>query len=289
MSINLKEWEESELFENALSQLFIEETPLHEAINYSLLNGGKRLRPRLCFEAIKSLGFDITSGLPVACALEMVHTYSLIHDDLPCMDDDDLRRGKPTCHKVFGEAMAVLAGDALLTKAFEVIAVSPVNSFYDLKRYLLELSYAAGSTQLIQGQVFDMIAENNPNITLEQLKAIHHGKTGALIKASLRLGGMVAEASLDELDALTQYGEHLGLAFQIRDDILDTTESTETLGKTAGKDQQANKATYASLLGLEKAQQELSNLIENACLAVANLTDPAPTRLPELARALDLS
>ncbi len=286
MSLSLTEWEESELFEKALSQLFIEETPLHEAINYSLLNGGKRLRPRLCFEAIKALGFDVSLGLPVACALEMVHTYSLIHDDLPCMDDDDLRRGKASCHKVYGEALAVLAGDALLTKAFEVIAVSPVNNFYDLKRYLLELSYASGSTQLIQGQVFDIIAENNPNITIDQLKAIHAGKTGALIKASLRLGGMVAEANLQELEALTEYGEHLGLAFQIRDDILDATQTTANLGKTAGKDKQACKATYVSLLGLEQATVELNKLIDEACITITKLTVEPPLNLQNLAQSL---
>ncbi len=288
MSLNLTTWEESELFEKALSQLFVEETPLHEAINYSLLDGGKRLRPRLCFEAIKALGFDPALGLPVACAIEMVHTYSLIHDDLPCMDDDDLRRGKPTCHKVYGEAMAVLAGDALLTKAFEVIAVSPINNFYDLKRYLLELSYASGSTQLIQGQVFDMIAENNPKITLEQLKAIHCAKTGALIKASLRLGGMVAEANLQELEALTEYGEHIGLAFQIRDDILDATETSANLGKTAGKDKQANKSTYVSILGLEQATLELNKLIDEACISIEKLTVETPVNLQNLAQALKI-
>ena len=288
MSFNLNEWEDSELFERALSQLFIEESPLHTAINYSLLNGGKRLRPRVCFESIKALGFDISLGLPVACALEMVHTYSLIHDDLPCMDDDDLRRGQPTCHKVYGEATAVLAGDALLTKAFEVIAVSPVNSFYDLKRYLLELSYASGSTQLIQGQVYDMIAENNSDITIEQLKSIHSAKTGALIKASLRLGGMVAEANLQELETLTEYGELIGLAFQIRDDILDATKSTADLGKTAGKDQAACKATYVSILGLEQATEQLNQLIDEACLTVAKLTVEPPQALQNLAQALKI-
>ncbi len=228
---------------------------LHKAMRYSIFAGGKRIRPLLCLEAAKTCGGSEEAALNAACALEALHTYTLIHDDLPCMDDDDLRRGRPTNHKVFGEGVAVLAGDALLTEAFAMLARVPANDRYDAKDYITEFAYRTGSLNLVGGQVLDLEGEGR-QLTVDELRAIHHGKTSALIIASLRLGGMSAGCTAEQLEALTAYGRDLGLAFQIIDDILDVTSSPEVLGKSIGKDAREQKATYPALVGMENARAE---------------------------------
>ncbi len=230
-----------------------ESTPpdtIHQAMRYSLFAGGKRIRPLLCLAAAEAVA-DFTAGIEeVACSLELIHTYSLIHDDLPALDNDDLRRGRPTCHKVFGDAMAILAGDALLTLAFEVLARAPGE---DTRRALLvgELAHAAGTVGgMIGGQVLDIQSEGHePSAAL--LSSIHHAKTGALLRASLRLGAIQSGASEEQLDALSSFGSHMGLAFQIVDDLLDVEESTANLGKTAGKDAAQGKVTFPAVYGIE--------------------------------------
>ncbi|MBE6409161.1 MAG: polyprenyl synthetase family protein [Akkermansia sp.] len=228
---------------------------LHKAMRYSIFAGGKRIRPLLCLEAAKACGGSEEAALNAACALEALHTYTLIHDDLPCMDDDDLRRGRPTNHKVFGEGVAVLAGDALLTEAFAMLARVPANDRYDAKDYITEFAFRTGSLNLVGGQVLDLEGEGR-QLTVDELRAIHHGKTSALIIASLRLGGMSAGCTAEQLEALTAYGRDLGLAFQIIDDILDVTSSPEVLGKSIGKDAREQKATYPALVGMENARAE---------------------------------
>ena len=230
------------LIERALQQVLPKETTkpatIHRAMRYSLLAGGKRLRPLLCLAAAEACGRDVgvvKKISPLACALECLHTYSLIHDDLPAMDNDDLRRGKPTSHKVFGEGVAILTGDALLTKSFELLSEITPPKRYPLKSFLQEMSVAAGSQQLIAGQVADLEAEGK-EVTLADVRFIHERKTAAMIVLSLRLGGMMANATPKELKALTEFGKALGLAFQIIDDILDVTQSSQQLGKSAGKD-----------------------------------------------------
>ena len=228
---------------------------LHKAMRYSIFAGGKRIRPLLCLEAAKACGGSEEVALNAACALETLHTYTLIHDDLPCMDDDDLRRGRPTNHKVFGEGVAVLAGDALLTEAFAMLARVPANERYDVKDYIAEFAFRTGSFNLVGGQVLDLEGEGR-QLSVDELRAIHHGKTSALIIASLRLGGMAAGCTAEQLDALTAYGRDLGLAFQIIDDILDVTSSPEVLGKSIGKDAREQKATYPALVGMDNARAE---------------------------------
>jgi geranylgeranyl diphosphate synthase type II len=201
--------------------------------------------------------------MPLACAVECIHTYSLIHDDLPSMDDDDFRRGQPTCHKVFGEGMAVLAGDALLTFAFELAALAKSWPRYDTRTLVRELAVTAGSQKLIAGQVADLEGEGKA-VTQEQLRYIHLCKTAALLTTSIRFGAMSANAAPEELAALTAFGESLGLAFQVIDDILDVTQTTEKLGKSAGKDLTAQKATYPSVLGLDGAREEARQLTSEA-------------------------
>ncbi|MDD2675846.1 MAG: polyprenyl synthetase family protein [Methylacidiphilaceae bacterium] len=225
---------------------------LHEAIRHSLFAGGKRLRPILCLAACEAVGGDYAPALPLACAVECIHTYSLIHDDLPAMDNDDWRRGKPTLHKIYGEAIAILAGDALLAEAFE-IACRYGGGRYGPGVVVGELARASGSRALVGGQVADLEAEGR-EISVRELRAIHLRKTGALITAALRLGAMAGEASRESLRAVTEFGRLLGLAFQVVDDILDVTQTRETLGKSAGKDLAAVKATYPRLLGLEGAR-----------------------------------
>ncbi len=225
---------------------------LHRAMRYSLLAGGKRLRPLFCCAASEACGGTARLALPAAGAVEMVHTYSLIHDDLPCMDDDDLRRGKPTSHVVFGEAIAVLAGDALLTEAFALLATVRPRARHTTADLMAVLSRAAGSRGLIAGQVADLEAEGRPP-TEPSLYFIHAAKTGMLLRASLRLGGMCAGATPARLAALDRFGFALGLAFQIQDDILDATQTAGKLGKTAGKDAAAGKMTFPSLCGLEQS------------------------------------
>lgn len=236
---------------------------IHRAMRYSLFAGGKRLRPALCLAAAAACGGTETDALPLACAVECIHTYSLIHDDLPAMDNDDYRRGKLTNHKVFGEGVAVLAGDALLTQAFEVAAQCKGWPRYSHQRIVLELARAAGSLQLIAGQVADLEAEGQ-RISARQLRYIHERKTSALLCASVRLGGMCANCARAQLEALTHFGYHVGLAFQVIDDILDVTQTTEKLGKTAGKDTQAQKATYPSIVGLEKSRRIAAQLTARA-------------------------
>lgn len=240
---------------------------IHKAMRYSLFAGGKRMRPALCLAAAAACGGDEAQAVPLACAVECIHTYSLIHDDLPAMDDDDFRRGKPTNHKVFGEGIAVLAGDALLTQAFEIAAKSKGWPRYPHQRLILELAEAAGSLQLIAGQVADLEAEGKP-ISAPHLQYIHERKTSALLCCSVRLGGMSANCTPADLAALTDFGYHVGLAFQVIDDILDVTQTSEKLGKTAGKDTKAQKATYPSIVGLEKSRRIAEKLTGRAFAAL---------------------
>jgi geranylgeranyl diphosphate synthase type II len=236
---------------------------IHAAMRYSVFAGGKRLRPILCLAAAEACGGDPESAMPPACAVEILHTYSLVHDDLPCMDDDDLRRGRPTCHTVYGEGMAVLTGDALLTEAFLILAQTSPAKRYPGAAYVAELALTGGSTRLIGGQVMDLEGEGK-KLTKAQLVKIHEAKTAALLTTSIRLGAMTANATEKQLEALTTFGHALGLAFQVIDDILDVTQSTEILGKTAGKDAAVEKATYPAILGLEKSRKEAAKLTQEA-------------------------
>ena len=236
---------------------------LHKAMRYSLFAGGKRLRPILCLAAAEACRGKISNALPLACALECIHTYSLVHDDLPSMDNDDYRRGRPTCHKVFGDGIAVLAGDALLTIAFEIVSMAKPARRYDMSTLLREIAVAAGSQRLIAGQVADLEAEGR-DVKRDQLRFIHENKTAAILKSSVRLGAMSANVDAKKLLAITQFGRGLGLAFQVIDDILDVTQTSEILGKSAGKDIAARKATYPAVIGLEKSQAEARRLTRQA-------------------------
>lgn len=239
-------------------------TTIHRAMRYSLFAGGKRMRPVLCLAAARACGIRrLADAMPAACAVECVHTYSLIHDDLPCMDNDDLRRGRPTSHKVFGEGVAVLAGDALLTVAFEILARWKPTERYGLSDAVGELARAAGSRFLIGGQVADLEAEGKKS-TKAQLRFIHRGKTAAMIISSLKLGAMSANATPRMLGILEEFGDHLGLAFQVIDDILDVTQSSEQLGKSAGKDAAAGKTTYPAIHGLDASKKEAVRLTKKA-------------------------
>ncbi len=236
---------------------------IHQAMRYSLFAGGKRMRPALCLAAAEACGGALSAALPLACAVECIHTYSLIHDDLPAMDNDDYRRGKLTNHKVFGEGVAVLAGDALLTQAFEIAAQWRARPRYPHQQVILEIARAAGSLQLIAGQVADLEGEGK-KISAVQLKYIHERKTSALLCCSVRLGGMSANGTAAQLRALTDFGYNVGLAFQIIDDILDVTQTSEQLGKTAGKDTAAQKATYPAIVGLEESRRIAQRLTNRA-------------------------
>jgi geranylgeranyl diphosphate synthase, type II len=240
---------------------------IHTAMRYSLFAGGKRLRPVLCLAAAEACGGDWEEAMPAACAVECIHTYSLIHDDLPAMDNDDFRRGKPTNHKVFGEGMAILAGDGLLTQAFEVLVHAKETKRYAHRAIILELAQAAGSLQLIAGQVADLEGEGK-KISEKDLRYIHERKTSALLRCAVRLGGMSANCTSGQLEALSDFGYHVGLAFQVIDDILDVTQTTEQLGKTAGKDIAAQKATYPSIVGLEKSRAIAKKLTARAFAAL---------------------
>ena len=239
---------------------------LQEAIRYSLLAPGKRLRPMLTLMAAEACGSKAEGALPAACAVEMVHAYSLVHDDLPAMDDDDLRRGRPTCHKVFGEANAILAGDALLTRAFEIVATHTTPATAAARCCQL-LAIAAGASGMVGGQVDDLEAESQDNWGLDELENIHRRKTGAMLKVSLLLGGTVADADETQLNALQQYGRCLGLAFQVVDDLLDHLGDEADLGKRTGKDVGRGKLTYPSLLGVEASQEKATELINEASSA----------------------
>jgi len=236
---------------------------LHRAMRYSLFAGGKRLRPTLCLAAAEACGGKIGNALPLACALECIHTYSLVHDDLPSMDNDDFRRGRPTCHKIFGEGIAILAGDALLTIAFEIVSHAKPTSRYDTSTLLREIAVAAGSQQLIAGQVADLEAEGRKS-NRAQLLYIHQNKTAAILTTSVRLGAMSSNANAKQLAAITAFGGALGLAFQVIDDILDVTQTSEKLGKSAGKDVAAKKATYPAVIGLDASRSEARRLTKQA-------------------------
>lgn len=245
---------------------------IHQAMRYSLFAGGKRMRPALVLAAAQACGGREADALPLACAVECIHTYSLVHDDLPAMDNDDYRRGKPTNHKVFGEGIAVLAGDALLTQAFEIAAQAKGWPRYSHRDLILEIARASGSLQLIAGQVADLEGEGKKT-SAAQLKYIHERKTSALLCCSVRLGGMSANCTAAQLRALTDFGYHVGLAFQVIDDILDVTQTSERLGKTAGKDTKAQKATYPSIVGLEKSRKIAAQLTDKAFTALRVFKD----------------
>ncbi len=262
-----------------------EDTPprtIHRAMRYSLFAGGKRIRPILCMEAARGVSLCSRGVETAACALELVHTYSLIHDDLPALDNDDLRRGRPTCHKVFGEAMAILAGDALLTMAFQVLSETDSVDQGRRARMVLELATAAGTPKgMVAGQVWDLEGEGKtPDPVL--LETIHRAKTGALLRASLRIGAIYAGATEEQLGALSGYGEHVGLAFQIVDDLLDVEESSEALGKTAGKDAAQHKITFPAVYGIEESRRMAERERAGAHAALGLFGDRA-ARLKELA------
>jgi geranylgeranyl diphosphate synthase type II len=260
---------------------------IHRAVRYSLFAGGKRIRPQLVLAAGEAVGGSEAPLLPLACAVEMIHTYSLIHDDLPAMDNDDLRRGKPTSHKVFGEAIAILAGDALLTRAFHLMVETDGLDAAATSRRLRAaaiLGEAAGTSGLIGGQVMDLESEAKP-ISAQQLELLHRAKTGALLSACVRGGAVLGGASGGMLEGLERYASAIGLAFQIVDDVLDATEGDAQLGKTAGKDAAAKKATYVSTHGLPRARQMAHGLLEEALQALHPLGEPA-AMLASLARLI---
>ncbi len=256
------------VLDRLLPKATVKPATIHKAMRYSLFAGGKRLRPIACLAAAEVCGGSLEHALPAACAVECIHTYSLIHDDLPCMDDDDFRRGRPTSHKVFGEGIAVLAGDALLTQAFEILASARETPRYKTSDLLRELAVAAGSRKLIAGQVADLEGEGKKS-TRAELRFIHECKTAAMMVASLRLGAMSANATSAKLAGLTAFGQNLGLAFQVIDDILDVTQTSEKLGKSAGKDIAAQKTTYPALIGLDAARKEARRLTKAAHAALA--------------------
>jgi len=254
---------------------------LAEAIRYSLLAPGKRLRPMLVLMAAEACNGSSEAAMPAACAVEMVHAYSLVHDDLPAMDDDDLRRGQPTCHKRFGEAMAILAGDALLAMAFEVLSTEVQPS--DLAAACCAvLAEAAGPCRLVGGQADD-VAGPGPEAGVETLESIHNRKTGAMIQASLRIGAMVAGAGHEQTAALGEYGWRVGLAFQITDDLLDVRSDEQSVGKRVGKDAARGKLTFPGLLGVEQSTARAEQLVAEACRAL-NPLGPGAGNLQALAQ-----
>ena len=256
---------------------------IHRAMRYSLFAGGKRIRPILCMEAAGAVSDSCEGVVAAACSLELIHTYSLIHDDLPALDNDDYRRGKLTNHKVFGEAMAILAGDALLTLAFQVLAALEIADSRKT-RLVAELAAASGTVGgMIGGQVADLEGEGQPP-DAQLLETIHRAKTGALLRASLRLGAIYAGADEAQYAALSCYGEHVGLAFQIVDDILDVEESSEALGKTAGKDAQQRKITFPAVYGLEASRR----MAEEECGRAHQVLEPFGARAVRLDELADL-
>ena len=271
-TIDLKRYlqEQKERVERALKAYmegpFDSYPTLQKSMEYSLFAGGKRIRPILHLGTVEALGSDTEACTPFACALEMIHTYSLIHDDLPAMDDDDLRRGKPTNHVVFGEAMAVLAGDGLLTEAFSIISKPDFIAKHDpvaLINAIQELAKASGFEGMVGGQAVDIESEGKEPDP-ETLKYIHRHKTGALIRASVRTGAILAGGGTDEIDAFTRYGEALGLAFQVRDDLLNVEGDAKRLGKAVGTDADRNKQTYPAIYGLEETRKRLNDLVDEA-------------------------
>jgi geranylgeranyl diphosphate synthase, type II len=240
---------------------------VHTAMRYSIFAGGKRVRPILMLAACEAVGGAIEQAMPAACAMEMIHTYSLIHDDLPAMDDDDFRRGNPTNHKVFGEAIAILAGDALLTEAFILLSAPQHQGKVTPERMLAviqEIGHCAGSRGMVGGQVVDMECEGKPDIDLATVQYIHTHKTGALLKASVKAGALLGGADDIKLAAMTKYGEATGLAFQIADDVLDIEGTTAEIGKDAGSDQARGKATYPAIVGIAEAKRRAQELVQIA-------------------------
>ena len=257
--------EKKQLIEKKLDEISLNSgnsAILNNALRYSLLAGGKRLRPILCLAAEEISGCSINKGLLCGCAIEMVHTYSLIHDDLPAMDNDDLRRGRPTCHKKFDEATAILAGDALLTKAFEVLASQELLPEKIIKTIKI-ISSASGESGMVSGQIKDIDAESK-QISLEELKTLHMEKTGALIRASLKAGAVIGDCDKSGIRSLDEYGKLIGLAFQVTDDILDVSGDPLIMGKPSGTDEKNNKATYPLLMGMDKSKKFASALIEES-------------------------
>lgn len=270
VSVKQKIMDRIQLINEALDRYLpaSEDSPgiIHEAMRYSVNAGGKRLRPLLVLASAEAVGGDYKKAVPAACALELIHTYSLIHDDLPAMDDDDYRRGKLTSHKVYGESIAILAGDALLTQAFEMLAEAEISLLLPgskVAAVIREIAYAAGSKGMIGGQVVDILSENKV-VDKETLHYIHSHKTGALFRASVRTGAIIGGASETELRCLTEYADNYGVAFQITDDILDVEGDSEKLGKTVGSDERKNKSTYPSLFGLEQSKKIAGDAVEGA-------------------------
>jgi geranylgeranyl diphosphate synthase, type II len=263
-----------EALEVALPEQGGPESRVVEAMRYSLFAGGKRLRPILCLAASEAVGGETRSAMPAGCALEMIHTYSLIHDDLPAMDDDDLRRGKPTNHKVFGEAIAILAGDALLTEAF--VLLSDYSSLLPerMVQVIKVIAEAASYRGMVGGQVVDMLSQNKP-ADLETVHQMHRRKTAALIAAATESGALAGRGSEAQVAALARYGRAIGLAFQIADDILDIEGDTELLGKTTGADEARGKVTYPAAVGLERSRQAANEMINDALAALEGFDDRA--------------
>ena len=270
--------------ERLLPQESARPASIHQAMRYSVFAGGKRIRPILCLEAARIFAPDVTAALYPACAIEMIHTYSLIHDDLPALDNDDLRRGKPTCHKKFGEASAILAGDALLTLAFETIGATPVAPAQCVA-IVKEVANAAGTVNgMVGGQVADLEAERQ-RIEPEMLEYIHRAKTAALIRASVTAGALCAGAPAEDVARFRRFGETIGWAFQVTDDILDVEESSAALGKTAGKDIAQQKATYPAIHGLQRSHEIANDLAGKAITELAPYREAA-SRLKEIAEYL---
>lgn len=266
-----------------LSDLSEAPEQLAEAMRYSVFSGGKRFRPALVLGSCRLCGGRIERALPAAAAVECVHAFSLVHDDLPIMDDDDLRRGRPTVHKVFGDAIALLAGDALLAIAFEIIAHHTEPAAVS-SRLCAELAGAVGWRGMIGGQVADLLGQQR-QVDPELVEYIHRHKTGQLIKCACRMGGIVAEADQPAMQALTTYGEHLGLAFQITDDLLDVTATAEQTGKKTGKDAEAGKQTYPQAVGIKRSRQKAEQAVRTAVQAIEPLGEAAGEMI-ELARAV---
>ncbi len=259
---------------------------IHQAMRYSVLAGGKRIRPILCLETARIFAADVSAALHPACAIEFIHTYSLIHDDLPALDNDDLRRGKPTCHKKFGDATAILAGDALLTLAFETVSAAPVDAARRVAM-VAEIASAAGTVNgMVGGQVADLEAEGR-RVAPEMLEYIHRSKTAALIRASVTAGALCAGANAEDVARLRRFGESIGWAFQVTDDILDVEESSAALGKTAGKDIAQQKATYPAIYGLAKSHEIANDLATRAVTELAPYAERA-ARLRSIAEYLVL-
>jgi len=259
---------------------------LHKSMRYSVFAGGKRVRPILMLAACEAVGGEIGQAVPAACAMEMIHTYSLIHDDLPAMDDDDFRRGNPTNHKVFGEAVAILAGDALLTQAFILLSSPEYAEKTGAGRLfpvIREIAWCAGSHGMVGGQVVDMESEGTRDIDLATVQYIHTHKTGALIKASVKSGALLGGADETSLAAMTRYGEAIGLAFQIADDILDIEGTTEEIGKDAGSDEARGKATYPAVVGMAEAKKRAGELVGMA-LDALSVFDEKADPLREIAK-----